>query len=871
MRWMRILRQRARSLFRGARADAELDKELAFHLEELARENMAAGMDAAEARMAARRTLGGVAQISEQCRDQRRVGWLTDLRKDVSYAWRMLMKSPGFTALAVLTLALGAGASIAVYTLAEAVLLRSLPYPSPERLAAISSWHVRHGESGVGQEDFREWKATNTVFEGMAFTEFSQMTLTGMGDAERVTGRAVSEGFFELFGVAPRLGRCFTPEEETPGGGRVVLLSHGFWVRKFGGRPAAVGATLFLNDRAYRVTGVMPESFRFNEGRISEYWTPIAYRNFGHQNHQYAAYGRLKTGVTVKAAQKQMSEIARRMEAAYPDNAGWGVRVVSLRSELLGETGPALLLFAAAALIVLLVACANVASLLLARGIGRSREIAVRMALGAGGGRVVRLLLTESLLLSSLGAGGGIVLAFWLLRLAVAAAPPWFRLGDMIAVSPGLAAFAIALTLATGVLTGLWPAVRGTRTDVHSDLKEGGSSLAGGRRQARSLSTLVVAEIAMAVVLLTSAGLLARSFSHLLHTQLGYRADHLITFRMPLPSRYRTDQARLQFWNTLLPRLAAVPGVVSAAAADSVPLGGTYSGTPAALEGQTVQKDWADVMTRAASVSPDYFRTMGIAVRAGRGFDTTDVPEGEPVVIVNESFVRKLMPEGSPIGRHVRLGGEDKWRRIVGVIADTRYGGPARPPGPEAYLPFTQGTFLQFVALRTAVPEAHMMGAVRKAIRELDPALPVTQVQTMRESLDAATALPRQMMAAVAGFAGVALGMATLGLAGVVAYTVSRRRREIGLRLALGARRADISRGVVLGAARLVLAGTAIGMAGALAAARVLESLLYGVRGHDPATLVAAPAVLAAIALAACLAPAHRASRIEPMSALREE
>lgn len=395
MRLLRVFRKRARSLFRSAQLDGELDSELAYHLEQLTKENIASGMDAKESRLAARHALGDLALLEEQCRDQRRIGWLTDMRKDVQYAWRMLRKSPGFTGLAVVTLAIGVGASIAVYTLAESLLLRSLPYPSPERLAAIYSVHVRRGElESVGQEDFRDWQASNTVFERMAFTEFDQMTLTGYGDAERITGTAVSEGFFEMLGVPPRLGRWFTPQEQKPGADRVVMLSHGFWVSKMGARPEVVGGTVFLSGFPYRIAGVMPESFRFIEGHITEYWTPIRYVNYGHQTHQFAGYGRLKRGVTIHEAQAQMSEIARRMEKQFPDCAGWGVRVVNLRSDFLRELGPALLVFGAAAFIVLLVACGNVASLLLARGIGRSKEIAVRMALGAGRRRVVRLLLT---------------------------------------------------------------------------------------------------------------------------------------------------------------------------------------------------------------------------------------------------------------------------------------------------------------------------------------------------------------------------------------------------------------------------------------------------------------------------------------------
>ena len=872
MRLLRVFCQRARSLFRSVKVDAELESELQYHLEQLTRENIAQGMDAGAARLAARRALGGAAQIAEQCRDQRRVSWLTDMGKETKFAWRMLLKSPGFTSLAVVTLAFGVGASLAVYTLAESLLLRSLPYASPERLAAIYSVHVRRGSlESIGQEDFRDWQAANTVFERMAFTEWDHMTLTGHGNAERITGTAVSEGFFEMLGVPPLVGRWFTPQEQKPGADHVVLLSYGFWVRKLGARPNVVGSTVSLSGFSYRITGVMPASFRFNEGYLSEYWTPIGYVNYGHQNHQYAGYARLRPGITFEAAQSQMSGIARRMEQQFPDCAGWGVRVVSMRSELLHEIGPALLVFGAAALIVLLVACGNVASLLLARGIGRSKEIAVRMALGAGRRRLVRLLLTESVLLSCLGAAVGMVLAWWLIRLAAGAAPDWMQLGAMVSMSPSLAAFAIVLTLTTGILTGFWPAVRGSRANLGSGLKESGVALVAGRRQVRSLNSLVVMEIALAVVLLTFAGLLTKSFAQLMSADLGYRTDHLLTFRLvPPSSRYQTAQARLQFWDKLQSQLAALPGVVSVAAADGVPLGGTYNAGPIVVEGHAAQRDWTDVTARGASVTADYFRTFGIPLREGRAFTAGDTAEAEPVAIVNETFVRKLMPGENPVGKHVRESHEN-WRRIVGVIGDARYHGPEQGVESEFYVPLTQVAWFEFAALRTAIPEERVMGAVRNIVRKLDPALPISQVQTMRQSVDRATQMPRSLMALVAGLAMVTLGMSALGLGGVMAYTVSRRKRELGLRIALGARRNDISRAVIRSAGQLILAGSLLGVLGALAAARVLEALLYGVGPHDPLVIVAAPVVLGGVALLACLAPAQAAASVDPMTVLRQE
>ena len=871
MRLLRVLRQRARSLVRAAKADAELARELAFHLEQLTRENIAGGMKPAAALLAAQRTLGGVAQIEEQCRDHRRIRWLSDLLKDFVHARRMLAKSPGFTSLAVVTLALGVGASIAVYTLSEALLLRSLPYPEPERLVRIADVHRPYSAGFVGQENFHDWQASNTVFERMAYTERSQVTLIAHGEAEQIEGRSVSEGLFELLGVRPQLGRWFTREEQKPGVACVVLVSHAFWVRKLGARPEAVGSTMVMNDRPCLITGVMGESFRFNESGsgVAEYWTPVSLVTHSRQQHQYSAYARLRRGVSVETAQAQMSKIAARLARAYPENTGWDVHVESMRAKLLREVATELTVFGGAALIVLLVACGNVASLLLARGIGRSKEIAVRVALGAERARVVRLLLTESLLLSGMSAALGVAFAVWLLRLAISAAPATMQLGDTVSVSAPLVVFVLGLTLCTGLLAGLWPALRGSRTDLESELKESGGALVAGKSQVRSLNALVVMEVALSVVLLTFAGLLAKSFAHLLKTDLGYGTD-VLTFQMPLPaSRYRNTSTRLQFWDTLLPKLAAVPGVLSTAASDSIPLGGTFNGAPVEVEGQPLHGNWADMMARGAIVTPDYFRTMGLRLRAGRTFTARDTGT-EPVVIVNEAFVRKLLPDRTPIGTRVRIG-RSPWARIVGVIGDERYFGPAQKPGAEAYLPYTLASFLQFVSIQTSVPDQGVLAEVRRIIRQLDPGLPMTQVRTMRQSVDLSISLQRQMMALVAGFGLVTLIIASIGLSGSMLYMVSRRRREIGLRIALGANPGDISRRVLGSAARLVAAGSAMGVLAALVSGRVLKSLLYGVRWYDPATLVAAPAVLAVIALAACLLPSRRAAAVEPMRALRQE
>lgn len=672
-------------------------------------------------------------------------GWLTGFSKDLVCGARTLGKSPGFAALAVITLALGIGTSIACYALYEALLLRSLPFPRPEQLVRFVDVHAQQGTIPfVGQENFRDWQTLNTVFERMAYTERLEVTLTGRGDAQRVMGSAVSEGFFEMLGVQPKLGSWFTLAEQKGGTSCVIIVSDSFWKRELGSRSDAVGGTLRMDDRLCRVSGVMPESFRFNEGYVAEYWTPISYITHRRVQHQYQAYARLKPGVTLEIAQAQMTEIARRLEQVYPENAGWGVRLLSLRRELFRQFGERLAIFSAVAFIVLLVACGNVACLLLARGIDRSKEIAVRVALGADRGHVIRLLVGEGLLLSSMSAAAGSAVALWLIWLVVAAAPPWLALGSIVSVSGTLVIVAVGLTLATGVLASLWPALHSWRGDPQNSLKGSGTGLVAGRRQLRSLHGLVVIEVALAVVLLTFAGLLVKSLAYLQHTDLGYRTDGVLSFKVPLPSsRYSTQAARLGFWDTLLVQLATVPGVLSVAASDSIPMGGTFVAAPVQVDG-TNHSDAADGATRGAVVTPDYFRTMGIRLLAGRTFNAADTTAAEPVAIVNDVFVRKLLHGRPAVGARIRFGMQSL--RIVGVIADVRYFGPAQDPVAEVYVPYTLFPNLQFVSIHKAVREETVLAAARGIIKRLDSQLPMTQVRTQRQALDSSMSVEREMM-----------------------------------------------------------------------------------------------------------------------------
>ncbi len=872
MRRLRVLAQRLRSLFRTAAVDADLDRELKNHLEALTEENVASGMNAKEARLAALRSLGNPGLLAEECRDQRRMGWALDLRRDFAFAWRLVRKSPGFSAIAVLTLALGIGGSLGVLAIGEALVFRSLPFREPDRLVFLSAIHVTRGEAGVGQQDFRDWQAANSVFEHMGYSEFSQNTLTRTGDPELITGTAVSSGYFEVFDVQPMLGRWFLPAEMEPGAACSVLLSHRLWRRKFSDRSDTVGSTLWLDGKPCLVVGVMPEMFRVIDGRVAEFWKPIGYRNSGRTQHQYAAYARLRAGVTVEAAQQQMVAIARHLEMAHRDtNEGWGVSVRGLRAILLSHVGPALAVFAVAASIVLLIASANVAALLLARSVTRRREIAARVAIGAGRGRILRLLIAEALLLSVCGASFGLMIAAWLVRLATAVAPPWLHLREAIAVSPLAVLSAAGVVLAATLLSGVWPALRSCRVDLHADLKDGTASSTGARGESRALKTAVVAEVALATILVMFAGLLIKSFDSLLATDLGFRVDRLISFRLVLPgSRYPDHAAELAFYDRLLARASALPGVIAAAAADAIPLSGSYSGEDVEVEAQSNSSDWAERSVRFGSVTPAYFQVLGVNVVAGRSFTATDGKDAERVTIVNRAFVNKYVADGRPLGRRLRVGGGE-WRTIVGVVADIRHSGPSQFPEPETYIPFAQDGWASFVVIRTAGSAEPLLASLGPVVRSLDSELAITSLRTMDDALGEDTAMVRNLMKLVIGFALIALSISMVGLAGVMAYVVSRRTREIGVRIALGADEKAIARAFLADGSRLVLGGLAIGLAFGTAATRILQSLLFGVRASDPAVIAAASLLVLGVGFAACLLPALRAASVSPLIAIRQD
>jgi predicted permease len=626
-----------------------------------------------------------------------------------------------------------------------------------------------------------------------------------------------------------------------------------------------------LDGRSYEVVGVMPASFRFNEDRLSEYWIPLAHFASGRYAHQYQAYGRLRPGVSVDVAQAQMTAIARQIEAEHPDtNAGWGVRVTGLRDALRRAFGPVLLLFWVTVAVVFLVACANVANLLIARGASRGREIAVRRALGATRWRVVRLLVLESLLLSLAAGACGLLVVRWSIDLAVAAAPDSLDLRSVLHVDGNVLLFAFALSLLTGLLAGLAPAMQTIRADVRAWLAQAGGATGSSARAGGSASAFVVAQVALAVLLVVPAGLLTKDLVRLLDVDLGFRTEDVLTARLHLPtSRYRDPQHRANLRQNLLDRIRVLPGVRSVGAGWAMPLGDVFSGGAIEIEGQPRPADWTRMEAQYNAVSTDYFRTLGISLLAGREFTEDDREGSEPVVIVNDVFRHRYLVGVEPIGQRIRSGSESM--SIVGVVGDVRHQGPERPAGPRIYRPLSQGgDAISYLVVRTAGPPAALSGALRAAVRSVDRALPI-EIRTMEEALSAAVSQRRHIMAVVTFFSLVALAISAVGLAGLLWRSVTLRTREIGIRMALGARPGQVVGGVLSRSAVLVVVGLAVGLAAAVGLARLLGSLLVGVSPHDLSVLVAAALLVAIVSALASWVPARRAAGIHPGEALRHE
>jgi putative ABC transport system permease protein len=801
------------------------------------------------------------------------------LLQDLRYGARMLLKNPGFTLIVLLTLALGIGANTAVFSAVNAVMLRQLPFANPDRLVRLNESNPERGwpTFSVSQPNFLDWRARNQTFEALAATIGENFNLNAGGEIEVVQGASVTADFLPVLGVTPALGRNFLPEEDRPGGNtRVALVTHGFWQRRFGGDRAIVGKTLTISDNTFTVVGVLPESF--NWGVRNELFTPLAPDPASNRgNHNLQVIGRLKPGVTWEHARADLNTIARQLAQQYPEsNNGWSVTGQKFYDWIVPEQSRrSLLVFAGAVIFVLLIACSNVANLLLARAAARQKEMAIRMALGAGRGRIIRQLFCEALLLALVAGGLGLLVALWMVEAFKTLNPATLPRLNELSIDGRVLAFSLLISLATGALFGLFPALQASRPDVHETLKDGGRSSGGASGRQRVRGALVIAEVALSVALLIGAGLLLRSFAKLQDVELGFRPENLLTMRINLPrNRYSGDQESWAFYTRLLRETKALPGVQDAALTSSVPLSGLgNTGGEVQIPGRAAAPDGSQPSAAWRVVSPGYWRTLGIPLR-GRDFDERDTAESQPVTIISEEMARRYWPGEDPLGKPVTLRSlGNKTYTIIGVAGDIRSLRPETEPGPTVYVSTAvmARAIQSRLVVHTRTEPAAQTAAVRGVLRSIDANVPVIDIQTVEQLLYDSLGSRRFNMFLLGSFAAVALLLASVGLFGVMAYLVSQRTHEIGIRLALGARPRDVFRLVIGRGMLLALVGAAVGLVAAFGLARFLDTLLFQVKPTDALAFTVAPVLLLGVALLACYVPARRATKVDPMVALRCE
>ena len=799
---------------------------------------------------------------------------------DLRYALRGLRRAPGFAAAAVLTLALGIGANAAIFSVVNGVLLRPLPYADPGQLVMLYGRYPEFGRTGTSLPDFRDWRdQTGRSFAQLAARHGTAMILTGRGEAERVAADRVTANFFTTLGVRPLLGRAFLPEEERAGGDDdVVVLSHGYWQRRFGGDAGIVGQQIQLSGRPYTVVGVAPPSFGFRGA--ADLWAPARTDTTRGRRAEYLdVVGRLRPGVTVAQAGADVAAVVRRLAEQYPEtNGNITSEVIGLRDDLVGGVRPALLAFMGAVGLVLLIACANVANLLLARAASRDREVAVRVALGAGRGRLVRQLLTESVVLAVSGGLLGLGIATWGVAAVRTAGVQFLPRQTEVTVDGAVVLFSLALAVGTGLLFGLAPAVRLSRGTLHATLRDGARGSTGGAL-VRLRSALVLGEVALALVLLVGAGLLLRSFAKLTGVDLGFEPRGALTADVTFPAaKYRERESLPPYYAALLERLRAVPGVQAAALSATLPMGGS-SYITFAVEGRPARESRPGAPPEDVQpfvVSPDYFTALRIPLRRGRAFAPADGPGAPNVAVVNEEMVRRFFDGRDPIGRRVTFDDAADtaavWSTVVGVVGDVAQEGVTAKPYAQLYRPIAQEpTRGLFVTLRTARDPVALAAATRQAVRAVDRDLVVNRIEPLEARVAQNIARPRVGVLLLGGFSALALALAAIGIYGVMAYTVAQRTREIGVRMALGASSGDVKRLVVHQGMRPALVGVAVGLVVALGASRLIASMLYGVSALDPVTFVAVPLFLAGVALLATYVPARRATRVTPTVALQAE
>ena len=878
--WLFTIPLRLRSLFRPALVERELNDELKYHLEQKTREYTADGLTSEEARRKAMCEFGGIEQSKERCRDTRRVRIIETILRDTRLAFRMLRKSSAFTLLAVFALALGVGASSVMFSAVDSILLRPLPYRSADRLVVI----LNHGRGPIVPANYVDWKAQSKSFESMGAAEYWTPDLTGIDKPSKLWALHITSDILPMLGIPPMLGRSFIKEEEQVGREYEVVLSYALWQRQFGGDPGVLGRQISLDGKSYEIVGVMPAGFQFAPfwATKAELWAPLALgpRATQRGGNSLRIFARLAPGVGLANARAELATITARLEQQYP-GTNRDAQVVPLKEKVVGKIRPALLTVQFAVAFVLLIACANVAHMLLARGAARAGEVAVRAALGAGRFRLIQQFLTESMLLAIAGGILGLLLAVAGIRALVTFGPADIPRIDNLSLDWRVTLFTVGVSLATGVAFGLAPARQASRLDPAESLKESGRTGDSTRRQ-RARSLLVVTEFALALMLLIGAGLMLRTLLALQAIDPGFDPHNVLTIVVstggsPVSAPGHTPD----FYRQMLDRVRAVPGVVSAGLTNHLPLAGDIWGFPFWIEGQPTPAPGEEPDAAYRLAFPGYFKTMAMQIVRGRPIADSDTATAPRVVVINEYLARRYWPDEDPIGKHLTLDNpakvsaeKVKWLTVVGVLKNAVRSDWAAPPEEEIFLPYSQnagvGSYLTLVA-RTASDPAASAVPIETAIWSVDRNVTVSEVQTMDAVIARANSQSRFNAALLATFAVVALMMSAVGIYGVMTYAVTRQRHEIGVRMALGASRANVLGDILKRGMALALTGAVIGVLGALILSRLMTTLLYGVQPSDLLTFSGAAALLVMVALAACYVPARHATRVDPVVALRYE
>ncbi|HET7217273.1 MAG TPA: ABC transporter permease [Vicinamibacterales bacterium] len=898
--WLRYVRQRLSLPELTPEREARIVRELAAQLEDFYRDAVAGGASDEDADAYARRQIEDWDRMARAVRVadrpharpalERRLDRMTDAHatsvhrqpgavlmfanmiRDARYAVRQLVRTPGFTVVAILTVALAIGASSTMFSVVNGVLLRPLPFPNPERLVRVHEVLQRFGRFSVAPANFLDWRQQTTVFEHIIAYNSSGATLNDNGNAVRLTGALVSWNTFDLLRVAPALGRSFRADEEAAGKDTVIVISHSLWQNRLGGDADVLGRSLNLNGAPVTIVGVMPPDFDFPTG--AEFWRPLSFApNPTRGGHFLAVIARLKPGVAIEQAGAEMKTIAERLAVQYPkQSAGETAEVVFLHDQIVGSIRPALLTLLAAVGVVILIACANVANLLLVRASVREKEIAIRTALGAGRKRLVMQMLAESLVLAFAGGALGVLLAYFAIPPIQTLSAGSIPRAKSISIDATVLAFATGISILTGILFGLAPAWQVSRSSLGSVLKEGGrTSIVSGGRWVRN--GLLVAEVAMSIVLLAGAILLLRSFARLTNVDPGFRPEHVLAFRIGLPeATYPEDHNRIAFFDRLIGSLESIPEVASAGMIQALPMRGDYL-LSFTIQGRPAAKPNEEPSANHRVVSPHYFKTLGIPLLRGRTFTPQDAQKSPMVAIVDQKFVDRYFPEEDPIGKGIDIGnGTDGFYEIVGVVGNVRQASMDANPEPTMYVPYTQDVFSSmWVVARSNGDPSDLVANARAAVRSIDATLPAYAMTPLPAVISDSLAQRRFSMLLLGTFALLALFLAAVGLYGVVAYTVSQRTQEIGLRMAIGAQRGDVLRMVVGGGMKLAVLGVVIGIASALAMAQVVATMLYEIKPFDPASYTATATILIAVAALACYVPARRATRVDPVVAMRQE